>query len=585
MRLSPGLVAALERLRTRFGLRFELLTPSLLPWVPEEGGDLFRALEREPRTARELSTMLATGRSQDVTVSGGSFALQPLRASGRPRRLVGLLAVRRSGPELEGRAGADTDGDDAHAERWADILRTFIDADLECIEGVRQERLRSRRTWAALRFLGQLTSLTTEADVARAIVHAAAVWFDVDARIYRRDLTGELALHTHLPGVEAGPTRLKDAVLAGRTRSIRVPADTEELRWASPEALLVPLSVEERSDWVFVLGGALPSEADSVVETIGQTMSAHLERLAVKRRALVRGEFEAMLMRAGRGPELTILDVLRRLIDQTGAASGVISLHENGSIRRLAAFGALEGDVRTPPAGPFFSADELMYPVRLASGARALIELRRDGQGPFTPDAALVVRQAAAVIQLWLAGNVRALQEPLESNDRVQFEKPLQSKEPREPQQAEEVQEPNEPNEPNEPKPSFVQRINEELERARRFDLGLSMLLIEFNTPTLNGQRATSSEIVSQVIDNVRDELRGSDLLGLVGPGRIAVLLVHTDVQGVASVVPRVRRRLEAVLPSVGGGMRLGRAVMSEECRTASALLTQASQDVEAIAS
>jgi GGDEF domain-containing protein len=86
------------------------------------------------------------------------------------------------------------------------------------------------------------------------------------------------------------------------------------------------------------------------------------------------------------------------------------------------------------------------------------------------------------------------------------------------------------------------------------------------------------------VIDLVREELRCSDLLGPVGPGRIAVLLVHTDGRGVNSVMPRVRRRMEDGLRSVGvPALKIGRAGLSDDCRTAAALMTQASHDVDTV--
>jgi len=90
--------------------------------------------------------------------------------------------------------------------------------------------------------------------------------------------------------------------------------------------------------------------------------------------------------------------------------------------------------------------------------------------------------------------------------------------------------------------------------------------------------------MVYRVLDGVKGELRGSDLLGLVGPGRIAALLVHTDVRGAASVFPRVRSRLVTLARTVGApAVRLGRAVLSDDCKTASALLNYASRDAEAI--
>ena len=48
------------------------------------------------------------------------------------------------------------------------------------------------------------------------MVQAAAVWFDVDARIFEREIAGEFVLHTALPGaqVEDSARRLNSHRLA-----------------------------------------------------------------------------------------------------------------------------------------------------------------------------------------------------------------------------------------------------------------------------------------------------------------------------------------------------------------------------------
>ena len=412
LQLSQALLAALERLRTRFGVSFELLTPSLQAYFPAEGGDLFRALTQEPETARALAASLATGRNRDVETAGTTFVLQPLRASGKRRRLVGLLAVRKAEPEQD--AGADWD---ANAERWADILRTFVDADLECLEGVRQERQRSLWATGALRFLGQLTTLQTEADVARAVVHAAAVWFDVEARIYRRDLSDEFVLHTHLPGVEPVTTRI-GTMMPGRT--VRVPADTEELGWASPEALIVPLSVESAGDWMLVVGGATPAEVDQVFDAIGTAMAAHLHRLAGDRCAAARKELNELLISFGRAPELAVVGALRWFMDRASASSGVVTLCEDAGVRELAAIGAFGSATSIPPVRSRTTPTGLVFPLQLGPDRTVVIELRADERRPFAQEVLPVLREAVELMRLWLAGNVDALREPLAAENLVE---------------------------------------------------------------------------------------------------------------------------------------------------------------------
>jgi hypothetical protein len=104
------------------------------------------------------------------------------------------------------------------------------------------------------------------------------------------------------------------------------------------------------------------------------------------------------------------------------------------------------------------------------------------------------------------------------------------------------------------------------------------MLLIEL------ASQAVPADMVDAVVSNVRKELRGSDVLGFVGAGRIAALLVHTDGAAVGVVVARVRQRLEQVLRGKDlTAVRVGRGVFSQDCKTASDLLARASQDAVAV--
>lgn len=542
--VSPVLAGVLESLRTKFGVRFEILNTNLQPVVPEVGGELARAVEDSPTVRTDVTAAVMTGRSRTIALGDTSYVLQSLRYPGRVRETAGLLGVPRE-PLV---AGADAPED--AAERWVEILKTLIEADLEATDSVRVDRLQSRRTWAALRFLGQLSSINSVDELTRAVVHAAAVWFDVDPRVYCRDLGGDLVLHTHLPGVQIGPGgwRLDSHLVAGRSRPLRVVVNEhpDDLRWAAPELLLIPLSVASPQDWVLALGGVLPADAELVFGTLCQAIVPHLDRLIIRRRAAVRSRFEALVRRSVRSSERFAVEALRKLIDEIGAASGVLELYEGEQRRRIAMVGAAAQGPDAVPAEPVLAPDHFVVPMELRPGVQAVLDLTPPSGMVFTKESALVTREAAAVLRLWLAGSVQSSAAAPEkgSVDWV-----------------------------------FLERVTEELDRAKRFDLSLSMLLLDLD-PTQSVDDVT----VSRVIGLVREELRCSDLLGPVGPGRIAVLLVHTDVRGVNSVMPRVRRRMEGGLRSVGvPGLRIGRAVLSDDCRTAAALVMQASHDVDAV--
>jgi hypothetical protein len=172
-----------------------------------------------------------------------------------------------------------------------------------------------------------------------------------------------------------------------------------------------------------------------------------------------------------------------------------------------------------------------------------VLQLTPASEASFPDDAALIVREAAPLLQVFLAGAVRR-------ESAIQVNVPS----------------------------AFIERIGEELARAKRFDLGLSMLLVDLNAG------ARSHDAMGDVIASIRAELRESDIIGVLDRGRIAALLVHTDIDGVTTVVQRIRRRLGEVLSAAGSGeLRVGRAVLSSECQTTAELLARASRDVEAV--
>ena len=107
--------------------------------------------------------------------------------------------------------------------------------------------------------------------------------------------------------------------------------------------------------------------------------------------------------------------------------------------------------------------------------------------------------------------------------------------------------------------PPFLTRIQEELERARRFDLRLSLILIDVRAP---------SDTMAQLQEALRRELRGSDVTGAMGGTQVAALLTHTDALGLDNVVRRVRQRLADTAERLNvSDLKLGQAAFSPEVR------------------
>jgi GGDEF domain-containing protein len=542
---SPALSEVLERLRGRLGITFEVLTAGLDPVIPEAGGEFHRSVNAAER--RRVAAEVATGRSTKASGGTATFAVEPLRSPGRTREVFGVVAVR-----------ADHPSDDA-SERWADVLRAMVEADFDMTAEAVGEQARTRHCGAVLKFVGELTAIDTQADLMRAVVDAAAVWFDADARVYYRDLRGDLALHTHLPGVTVGSRRLNSVLVGTETRSLRVSTaeSIDDLRWGAPEVVLVPLCVEGPQDWVIAAGGTLPPSADEVFQVVGSAVATQLRQLIARQRASVRARIGGKLFASNRSADWLAMAVLRDVMEMTSAAGAVLTLHDQRGARRLGAFGARIGETAPAMEEPLLAPEQMLWPIQLGGTTSAVLELRaREDAVGFTPSDALVVEEAAEVIGVWLTGVLRSFLDSPASGISVLDVDDADAG------------------------TAFLQRIREELERAKRFDLALSVLLID-----LAASASATPDPVRQVVENVRRELRGSDILGLLGPGRIAVLLLHTDVRGTLSVLPRIRHRLRTLADAAGlSSVTLGRAALSRDCRTVAALLTQASRDIEAIA-
>ena len=543
--LSSSLSQLFERARTRFGLEVEVLDATLQQVYPESTTALMRLIEESPMVRQSLLNALADGRPEQVDGAGLQYQVFPLRRAARVRKASALVAVRRSE-----RASSPAD-----ERAWPELARAMVEADFAASDALSDERQQSRRSVATLRFLRHLIQTDTEAELARAVVQASAVWFDVDARVFQRDLSGAFVLHTALPGaqVEEPAKRLSPNAMAGDGDTIRVAAIPEWGAAGNSEVVLVPLSASETPELVLALIGTLPADADLLFGLLGRIIGFQLDAIRSRQRDRIRDRFESLIKQGAGGPELLAVGLIRELATLTGAGYASLVLNRRGSKRHLVRFGTTAA---VPPsadesAGDRFSSSQFICRLPLSASSFAVFELRPAEGKAFDRDAELVTRAAAAVLQSWLTGAEASLDEVVPQ-----------------PQAATAMV------------PEFIRRIEEELERAKRFDLRLSLVLVHIQP---HGNGTHNATWIMQ--DALRQELRGSDVLGRMTDDRLAALLTHTDSSGSDKVVSRLRRRLgEAAIRLNLSEVRVGHAVFSADCRTAEALLSQALHTAQPVA-
>jgi hypothetical protein len=539
--LSPALSELLERARVRFGLDVEVLDAGLNSVYPESATGLSRIIRGSAAVRQTLLDALAGGRAEWLEGDGVHYRLYPLRQSHKRRPAAGLLAIRRGSGDL----ALPLD-----AEPWSDLTRAIVETDLAAAETLGVERERSRRLTGALRFIEHITETQTEATLARSLVQAAAVWYDVDARMYRRTISGDFVLDTWLPGVrpDAASVRLSAQFASGVADLQRLAsaADVGESS-AGHDALLVPLTTTRGTDWLLALIGTVPVEAEVVLRLIARMAGAQFSSFVERRTEDARYRFDSELADTSRAPELVAMRLVRGLARAVEASSGSISLTRKGLARRIAAVGQVvgPGPIAVPAEG-ILAPDRLVCAIALGGEDFAVLDLHGAPEHEFSTDDAVVAQVGASALRTWLAGTLTSFDATAAILDVTATGVP-----------------------------PFFARIPEELERARRFDLRLSLILIDGHAP---------SETMAQLQEELRRELRGSDVTGVMSGRQVAALLTHTDALGLDNVVRRVRQRLAdaAELLNVAD-LKLGQAVFSPEVRTADALLELALRQAEPV--
>jgi hypothetical protein len=544
--LSPALSELLERARTRFGLEVEVMDASLRHVYPDGTTALARVIEGSADIRESLLGALAGGRPGTVDDAGVNYQVFPLRRAAKVRHSSALVAVRRAHPGT---------GASSETAAWPELARSIVEADFASADALTVERQQSRRLLATLRFLRDLVDTESEAVLAQAIVQAAAVWFDADARIFERELTGDFQLHTALPGarIESSATRLSSAWLAESAEPVRVGPIPE---WGDAagesDVVLIPLSSSGPGDWLLALIGVLPAEAERLFSVLGRVAAVQVEAFRSKRRDAVRQQFQSLIDQGGTVHELVAVRLVRALADMTGASYASLVLNRSGGARRLVLLGtpteALAADT-TKGEERRFSPSGFACTMPLGDTASATLLLSPPVDASFGREAELIARAATDVIQVWLAGAQGRLQDA-----GAEAAAPGSGAE-------------------------FVVRIEQELERAKRFDLRLSLVVVQLP------EAAVHQHAASMLQDALRRELRGSDVLGTVNGDRVAALLTHTDGSGSHHVVGRLRRRLsEAAGRLELGGVTVGQAAFSPECCTSEALLTRAASEAQPVA-
>ena len=379
---------------------------------------------------------------------------------------------------------------------------------------------RTRRLAAVMRFVAQMRDAPGETELIDSLVQAAAVWFDLDARAYRRGLDGRDTLTVHLPGADLAddPGTVAVGDLVSRDAACRVSSlsELEQLGWRGQqtELLLLPVMAADRIRWVLAIPGSVDHETEDLLLLVCRTAGGVIERQDARRAQEIGARLGRRMSEGRESFQARVRGLVEELEAVFGASGVRLSVRAGGRrpLTLASVGGPWNGSVPPPlDAGAgVLEAGRLAFGLALGNEGVGVLEIAGRPGIPFGIHEAAVAGAAAGAVGAWLSGVSSSAGRLREVEDLAA-------------------------------PPPFEREIQTELDRARRLSLKGGVLVA--TVPGL----PSDPGVLSAVIQVVRSELRSSDLLGQLAGGDIAAVLVRTSSDGVASAAVRVRQRLDAM--------------------------------------
>jgi hypothetical protein len=387
---------------------------------------------------------------------------------------------------------------------------------------------RLRRLSAVMRFLGHMRESTTERDLVVSLIQAAAVWYDLDARAYRRELNGRFVLDAWLPGAEVthdpGELNIQSIVAPDAPTHISAINELEQHGWHSVqgEILLLPVRCGDQVRRVLVISGPVEREIEATLMLVCRSAGGVLDELTARRgrdmqerlarrMAVSSGHFQACV-RAVLEEYLAAVEAAGARVAVTHVAEQPLTLYSTGGE------GWAAEPVPSLAAGTAeISSHRIALGFSLGNDTNAVIELLASPARPFSVERAQAARVGGDVLCVWLSGISLGATQNLAERKGAGVPSA----------------------------PPYEDKVQAELARAKRLSLAGGVLVA-----SVPGSSVPDPRVISVVIQAVREELRSSDLLGQLGSGDIAAVLVRTNPDGVARASVRVRERLDALARS-----------------------------------
>ncbi len=264
-----------------------------------------------------------------------------------------------------------------------------------------------------MRFVSQMRDAATEEQLVQDVIQAAAVWYDLDARAYGRDVRGRYLLEVWLPGadVENDPREMDvtGLVVADAPTHVSSVQELEQLGWRTlqGEVLLLPIVGADAARWLVAVPGTVDREVETTLMLVCRSAGAVIDQLGVRRGREVQ-ERLARRMTEGRAAfAARARAVMQEYIACVGASAGRLSVRPtNGKVLPVAALG---GDWVSPV--PQMSSgsweilpDRMAFAFGLGPDAAIVIELLASAERAFRVEQGQTARVGAGALSNWLAG-------------------------------------------------------------------------------------------------------------------------------------------------------------------------------------
>ncbi len=537
----------LEALRSRLDLAIEVLDPELgfVLQSPAEGEGIVRAMiANDPVVRTAASASLKASDVRSLSSAGVRLQLRPLSLrSVVPAASIGMLVLGQSTLGAIAEADASPRDIDAVLDSTGRWLAAAIEAEVGAATDQSTAYHAADRLAGVIDVIDVLHQMTDEHEIVSMTMEALALWFDADVRVYQQEASGAFLLYACLPGVDraAVPARLDGHQIWGRTDVFRFDSarELEALAWpgAPADTLFAPIAVEHNAEWVVTMSVAEPL-GEAILSVLARVIGARLTDLHHDMIGRQRRELTSIFAYGDAPFDATARIALEAVARDTRAESASMTVHSEGESPAISVgwgTGALEHVPAVEAGSSVATRDTLSVGVRVGPGVSLVLTVRRPNGWPTGPSAPLV-RAAATIFGTWISGALIRHGELRVS-------------------------------EPSDYEANFVGRLRGHLDRLGRLRVGgaVAVLVPDVSPPP--------GPLLDMVIKIVHDQVRSSDVVGLLDVGGAGVLLPDATPEVATAVVGRL---LNAARTQGIPSARVGMATFAASSESPETLLNRA---------